>query len=219
MKLAANNYVELHLHTAFSFLDGASHAEDLIARALELGYDALAATDHDGLHGAMEFAQAAHAAGIRPITGAELTLLDGSHLTLLATSPQGYSNISKLITEAHRMEKVSLPRARGRTGVGAVAAARGASSNGWGLYLGSGARLCAPTTPNPVSTSEHGGLSHTGGRETLPYDFGFRDYMLRVLRFSESWLTLAAMRHAVGDGDDDEAEEDFDAENEADGDE
>lgn len=95
------DYVELHLHTAFSFLDGASLPEELVARAAELGYQHLAITDHDGLHGAMEFAQAARAAGIAPITGAELTLTDGSHLTLLAETAQGYSNLSRLITAAH----------------------------------------------------------------------------------------------------------------------
>src|SRR5215204_5131633 len=77
-------YVELHLHTAFSFLDGASLPEEIVGQAADLGYRALAITDHDGLHGAMEFARAARAAGIAPITGAELTLTDGSHLTLLA---------------------------------------------------------------------------------------------------------------------------------------
>ena len=74
-------YVELHMHSAFSFLDGASLPGDLVERGAELGYAALALTDHDGLHGAMEFAQAARGAGIQPITGAELTMADGSHLT------------------------------------------------------------------------------------------------------------------------------------------
>ncbi len=98
-------YVELHLHTAYSFLDGASLPEELVARAAELKYEALAITDHDGLHGAMEFARLARAAGIAPITGAELTLADGtadgSHLTLLAESPTGYANLCRLITAAH----------------------------------------------------------------------------------------------------------------------
>jgi len=96
-----NDYVELHLHTAFSFLDGASLPEEMVGRAVELGYRALAITDHDGLYGAMEFAQLAHAAGIQPITGAELTLSDGSHLTLLAATETGYANLCRLITEAH----------------------------------------------------------------------------------------------------------------------
>src|SRR3954447_15498142 len=94
-------YVELHLHTAFSFLDGASLPEEMIARASELGYHALAVTDHDGLYGSMEFAQHAQSAGIAPLTGAELTLTDGSHLTLLAESARGYANLCRLITAAH----------------------------------------------------------------------------------------------------------------------
>jgi error-prone DNA polymerase len=94
-------YAELHLHTAYSFLDGASLPAELIERAAELGYTALAITDHNGLHGAMEFAQAAKGAGIQPVIGAELTLVDGSHLTLLAETAEGYANLSRLITRAY----------------------------------------------------------------------------------------------------------------------
>ena len=93
--------VELHLHTCFSFLEGASLPEELAAQAAELGYSALAITDHDGLHGAMEFAQACAANGVRPITGVELSLTTG-HLTLLAEHEQGYANLCRLITLAHR---------------------------------------------------------------------------------------------------------------------
>ena len=67
-------YVELHCHSAYSFLDGASHPEELAARAAELGYETLALTDHDGVYGSLEFAHAAKAMGLRPITGAEVTL-------------------------------------------------------------------------------------------------------------------------------------------------
>ena len=74
---------------------------ELIKRAVELGYKALAITDHNGLHGAMEFAQAAESAGVQAITGAELTLVDGSHLTLLAETVAGYANLSTLISRAH----------------------------------------------------------------------------------------------------------------------
>ena len=63
-------YVELHAHSAYSFLDGASLPEELAARAAELGYEALALTDHDGVYGSLEFAHAAKAFGVRPITGA-----------------------------------------------------------------------------------------------------------------------------------------------------
>src|SRR5262245_22910013 len=94
-------YVELHAHSAYSFLDGASHPEELAARAAELGYEALALTDHDGVSGSLEFAHAAKAFGVRPITGAEVTLSDGSHVTLLVESPRGYANLSRLLTAAH----------------------------------------------------------------------------------------------------------------------
>src|SRR3954462_15858550 len=69
-------YAELHCHSAYSFLDGASRPEELAARAHELGYGALALTDHDNLCGALEFAHASKALGIRPITGCELTVSD-----------------------------------------------------------------------------------------------------------------------------------------------
>src|SRR3954451_12377547 len=95
-------YVELHCHSTFSFLDGASHPIELAGAAAEQGHTALALTDHDGLYGAMELAQAAKPLGIRPLTGAELTLDDGSHLTLLCESPAGYHNLCLLITESHR---------------------------------------------------------------------------------------------------------------------
>ncbi|MGZ4201420.1 MAG: DNA polymerase III subunit alpha [Thermoleophilaceae bacterium] len=94
-------YVELHAHSAYSFLDGASLPVELAAVASEQDYPAMALTDHDGLHGAMEFAQAAKPLGLRPITGAELTLEDGSHLTFLCESRQGYRNLCLLITRAH----------------------------------------------------------------------------------------------------------------------
>jgi error-prone DNA polymerase len=94
-------FVELHCHSAYSFLDGASHPEELAARAAELGYEALALTDHDGVCGSLEFAHAAKAFGVRPITGAEVSLADGSHVTLLVESPRGYANLCRLLTAAH----------------------------------------------------------------------------------------------------------------------
>ena len=96
------HYVELHSHSAYSFLDGASLPEELALRAAELGYEALALTDHDGVYGSLEFAHAAKALGIRPITGAEVTLADGSHVTLLVENARGYANLCRLLTEAHR---------------------------------------------------------------------------------------------------------------------
>ena len=91
-------YVELHCHSAFSFLDGASHPEELVTRAAELGYEALALTDHDGVYGSLEFAHAAKHFGVRPITGAEVTLVGGAHITLLCESGKGYANLSRILT-------------------------------------------------------------------------------------------------------------------------
>src|SRR5215471_14004754 len=98
---AAAPYVELHAHSAYSFLDGASLPEELAARAVELGYDALALTDHDGVYGSLEFAHAAKLLGLRAITGAEVTLAGGTHVTLLCESPRGYSNLCRILTDAH----------------------------------------------------------------------------------------------------------------------
>src|SRR5207248_913496 len=95
------NYAELHCHSAYSFLDGASQPEELAARAAELGYEALALTDHDGVYGSLEFAHAAKDLGVRPITGAEVTLEGGAHVTLLVESARGYANLCRLLTAAH----------------------------------------------------------------------------------------------------------------------
>src|SRR5881397_914922 len=94
-------YAELHAHSAYSFLDGASQPEELAARAAELGYSALALTDHDGVYGSLEFAHAAKRFGVRPITGAEVTLQNEAHVTLLVETPQGYANLCRLLTAAH----------------------------------------------------------------------------------------------------------------------
>src|SRR6266566_5016080 len=94
-------FVELHCHSAFSFLDGASLPEQLAVTAADLGYAGLALTDHNGIYGSMAFAQEAKQLGLQAITGAEVTLGDGSHVTLLAETAQGYANLCRLLTEAH----------------------------------------------------------------------------------------------------------------------
>ncbi len=95
------SYVELHCHSAYSFLDGASQPEELAAHAAELGYEALALTDHDGVYGSLELAHAAKALGVRPITGAEVTLEGGAHVTLLCESSRGYANLCRILTASH----------------------------------------------------------------------------------------------------------------------
>ena len=105
MKVSDTRYVELHAHSAYSFLDGASLPEELAARAAELGYDALALTDHDGVYGSLEFAHAAKHFGVRPITGAEVSV-GAAHVTLLCESQRGYANLCRILTDAHARTRV-----------------------------------------------------------------------------------------------------------------
>ena len=108
-------YVELHAKSFYSFGVGASHTHELLAQAGEFGYPALALTDSN-LCGALEFARLANSLDVRPITGGELTLADGSRIVLLARTRQGYANISRLMTLANaddrrapRLDPVHLP--------------------------------------------------------------------------------------------------------------
>jgi error-prone DNA polymerase len=81
-------YAELHCHTNFSFLDGASHPEDLVAQAVELGYRALAVTDHNGFYGAVRFSTAAREAGLPAVYGVEIGLARAESPGKPATSHQ-----------------------------------------------------------------------------------------------------------------------------------
>ncbi len=98
-------YAELHCHTNFSFLDGASHPEELAQQAVSLGYRALAITDHDGFYGAVRFSTAAREAGLPAVYGVEIgmTPRDGEpatdHLVLLASSASSYSALSHFVTK------------------------------------------------------------------------------------------------------------------------
>jgi error-prone DNA polymerase len=94
-------YVELHCHSAYSFLDGVSLPDELAHRARELGYTALALTDHNSVSGSMELAQAAPDNGIRAIHGAEVDLSSGRHLTLLVSDGRGWRNLCRILTLAH----------------------------------------------------------------------------------------------------------------------
>src|SRR3972149_9604087 len=95
--VAPGRYVELHCPSCFSLREGASTPLELVLQAKRLGYPALAVTDHVNLAGAMQFAQAAKAWKLKSITGAEITLSDGSPLTLLCERPCGYANLSRLL--------------------------------------------------------------------------------------------------------------------------
>ena len=104
-------YAELHAHSGFSFLDGASDPEELAAEAVRLGLGALALTDHHGLYGVVRFAEAARAIGLATVFGSEITLEggertgvrdpSGEHVVVLARSPEGYRALSEMLAEAH----------------------------------------------------------------------------------------------------------------------
>ena len=109
---AAVPYAELHAHSNFSFLDGASHPEEMVEQAAALGLEALALTDHDGLYGVVRFAEAAKEIGMPTLFGAELSLgltapqngvadPEGTHLLVLARGPQGYGRLATAISDAH----------------------------------------------------------------------------------------------------------------------
>jgi error-prone DNA polymerase len=95
------SYAELHVHSAFSFLDGASLPDELAAAASGLGYRAMALTDHNSVSGSMEFAQAAAALGLRAIHGTEIDLECGRHITLLVEDARGWRNLCRILTRAH----------------------------------------------------------------------------------------------------------------------
>ncbi len=94
-------YTELHCFSNYSFLRGASHPEELVERAAELGLDALALTDRDGLYGVVRFARAARECGVRGIIGADVAFETGGRLVLLAENRAGYSNLCRLLSRAH----------------------------------------------------------------------------------------------------------------------
>ena len=105
-------YAELHAHSAYSFLDGASMPEHLVEEAKRLRLEAIALTDHDGFYGAVRFAEAALAHGMPSVYGAELSLglrapqngipdPEGAHLLVLARGTEGYHRLSKALTAAH----------------------------------------------------------------------------------------------------------------------
>ena len=84
-------YAELHCRSNFSFLQGASHPEQLVEQAQSLGLEALALTDRNGLYGIVRFAEAARVLGLPTVFGAELQLDSGS-LVIIARNPRGYAH-------------------------------------------------------------------------------------------------------------------------------
>ncbi len=133
-------YAELHCHSNFSFLDGASHPEELATEAARLGLEALAITDHDGFYGVVRFAEAAKAVGLPTVFGTEIGLspLDrsvarserdtdrqidtgmvpdshapdpsGTHLLVLADGPTGYARLSRVLSNGHLAGEKGAPQ-------------------------------------------------------------------------------------------------------------
>ncbi|MEB3050451.1 error-prone DNA polymerase [Mycolicibacter sp. MYC123] len=113
-------YAELHAHSAYSFLDGASTPQELVAEAVRLGLRAIALTDHNGLYGVVRFAEAAKELEIGTVFGAELSLGQvartegpdppGPHLLVLARGPEGYRRLSRQIAAAHLAGEKGRPR-------------------------------------------------------------------------------------------------------------
>ncbi|MFC1913449.1 DNA polymerase III subunit alpha [Chloroflexota bacterium] len=104
-------FIHLHVHSQYSFLDGASSIDELLDKAVALDITALALTDHNRLTGAIRFYEKAKGADIKPIIGTEVDLEGGHHLTLLCKNREGYSNLCRLLTQAHLSKQGSTPQA------------------------------------------------------------------------------------------------------------
>ena len=106
------SFTHLHVHTEYSLLDGSAKIPELVFRAAELGYDALAITDHGVMYGVIDFYRACKKAGIKPILGCEVYVAPNSrldreltggddryyHLILLAENDLGYANLMKIVS-------------------------------------------------------------------------------------------------------------------------
>src|SRR5581483_8954118 len=103
-------YAELHAHSNFTFLEGASHPEELVEAAAALGLTALALTDRDGLYGAVRFSKAAAERKLPGITGSELTFGDGDRIVALVENELGYANLCELISLAQLRGSKGEPR-------------------------------------------------------------------------------------------------------------
>ncbi|WP_158277101.1 PHP domain-containing protein [Serinibacter arcticus] len=177
-------YVELHAHSAFSFLDGANQPEELVAEAVRLGLDGLAITDHDGLHGVVRFSQAARHGRLPTVIGSELSLSattattgvpdpQANHLVVLARDAEGYSRLSRAVATAHLVTGRKGERDYGRAvgldplevlaeQAGGPTAATGSSSR-----AAARGRCVAPSTPTARGS---GGTS----RRPAPSSIGSR---------------------------------------------
>ncbi|QDQ96719.1 error-prone DNA polymerase [Tomitella fengzijianii] len=176
-------YAELHAHSAFSFLDGASPPEELVEEAARLGLEAVALTDHDGLYGVVRFAEAAAELGVRTVFGAELGLdaaderagadggpdPDATHLLVLARGQEGYRRLSREIAAAHL---AGGRKGRPRFDLDRLTAAAGGH---WQILTGcrkGHVRKALASSPDPdtalaAADAALGGLAERFGRERV----------------------------------------------------
>ena len=181
-------YAELHCHSNFSFLDGASHAEELAEEATRLGLAGLAITDRDGCYGVVRFAEAARPLGLPTVFGAELTLgatrpangiadPRGDHLVVLAEGPLGYSRLARAISDAQLRGEKGAPRLDleqlaevARSGVHLNGDRTSADNDSWFVLSGcrKGAVPAALLTDGPAAARrELDRLVHSFGRNRV----------------------------------------------------
>ncbi len=173
-------YAELHCHSNFSFLDGASHPEELAEEAARLDLKALALTDHNGFYGIVRFAEAARAVGLPTVFGAELTLDEsaadlsrpgpadpgGEHLLVLARDPVGYAMLGRAISEGQLAGEKGAPRISYERLVelGGVGSERG--HDHWLILTG------CRKAPVPKALTESGPAAARRALDRLVADFG-----------------------------------------------
>ncbi len=154
-------FVHLHVHSYYSFLDGAASPAELVERAKHFGMPALALTDHNRLTGAIRFYDAAKKSGVKPIIGAEVDMEGGFHLTLLCRDMAGYSNLCRLLTAMHC----------GKRGAGPAATRSLLAAHHGGLIALSGCRL--GEIPSLLCKGDRRGAELAAGfyREVFGEDF------------------------------------------------
>lgn len=110
VKEGSEPFVHLRVQSAFSFLEGASSPEELVEAAAAAGYRTLALTDRNGVYGLVRFVKAARAAGMRPVVGATLELIDGSRLTVLVRDATGWRNLCQIVSLGQLAGEKGAPR-------------------------------------------------------------------------------------------------------------
>ena len=171
-------YAELHCHSNFSFLDGASHPEELVEEAVRLGLEALALTDHNGFYGVVRFAEAARVHGLPTVFGAEITLEGsgvfepgvadphGPHLVVLARDPVGYARLACALSEAQLAGEKGAPRTTLEQLADIGGAGRTGAADHWVVLTG------CRKSPVPAALEHHGPRAARRALDELVAHFG-----------------------------------------------